>query len=322
MSRELAGEGDVMRVIRAEVLGMCFGVRDSLAMIDGIGEPHTVTIHGQLVHNEIVVRQLKSKGFAIEDEVARKRSLPATETVLITAHGISDRERSRLESAGKELLDTTCPLVKRVHVAARELSEAGYHVLLIGRRGHVEVEGVTDDLEHCDVIESPEEVVRYPYARLGIVCQTTVTEATVAPIRAEVAARDPGAELRFGDTVCLPTKEHQRALERLLDRVDAGVVVGGSNSNNTRQLVARARERNKPALHVQCAADLDPGWFKDFAVVGLTAGTSTLTETIDDVHRALVWIGGSRDEACENYGSRSSPGIRRSDRSVRTLVES
>jgi 4-hydroxy-3-methylbut-2-enyl diphosphate reductase len=280
-----------MRVIRADVLGMCFGVRDSLAQIDEIDEPRAVTIHGELVHNEMVQSQLASRGFATRDEQERKRSLPETPTVLITAHGVSDRERKRLESAGKRIVDTTCPLVTRVHLAAGALQAEGYHVLVIGRRGHVEVEGVTDDLDHFDVIESAAEVRAYPYARLGIVCQTTATERSVASIRAMVAALNPGALIKFIDTVCLPTKEHQRALERLLEKVDAVVVVGGRNSNNTQQLVGRCREREKPVLHIQSAAQLDPAWFKGFATVGLTAGTSTLPETVDLVHRALVWIG-------------------------------
>jgi 4-hydroxy-3-methylbut-2-en-1-yl diphosphate reductase len=287
-----------MRVIRADVLGMCFGVRDSLAMIDRIAEPGAVTIHGELVHNELVQIQLAARGFAMQSEDARKRTLPETRTVLITAHGISDRERSRLRSAGKEIVDTTCPLVKRVHQSAALLESEGYFVLLIGRRGHVEVEGIIEDLEHFEVIESAAEVRAYSASKLGIVCQTTTTERTVGTIRAAVAALNPSAQIKFVDTVCLPTKEHQRALESLLDQVEAVVVVGGRTSNNTQQLVARCREREKPALHVQSAAELDPLWFKPFATVGLTAGTSTLHETIDEVHRALVWIGSrSRDAA-------------------------
>jgi 4-hydroxy-3-methylbut-2-enyl diphosphate reductase len=164
-------------------------------------------------------------------------------------------------------------------------------VLVIGRRGHVEVAGITEDLDHFDVIQSADEVASYPYSRLGIVCQTTATERQVAEVRQAVAARNPDAEIEFIDTVCQPTKEHQRALERLFEKVDAVVVVGGAHSNNTLELVARCRERGKPVLHVQSAADLDPAWFKPFATVGLSAGTSTLGETIDQVHRALVWIG-------------------------------
>jgi 4-hydroxy-3-methylbut-2-en-1-yl diphosphate reductase len=287
-----ATEGATMRVIRADVLGMCFGVRDALAVIARIDEPQTVSIHGQLVHNELVHSRLESRGFVVVDEARRARSLPRTPSVLITAHGISDKERQRLEAAGKRLIDTTCPLVTRVHHAARLLEQEGYHVLVIGRRGHVEVEGITEDLDHCDVIESADDVKNYPWTRLGIVCQTTATDRHVASIREAIVVRNPNAEIKFIDTVCLPTKEHQRALEKLLQRVDAVVVVGGRHSNNTRELVARCRESGKPAIHVQSAADLDPEWFRDFATVGLSAGTSTLAETIDEVQRALVWIGG------------------------------
>lgn len=277
-----------MQVIRADVLGMCFGVRDSLAMIDQIGEPAKVTIHGELVHNELVQLQLQSRGFATHSEVARNRSLPETRTVLITAHGISERERNRLRLAGKEIFDTTCPLVKRVHQAAAALAAEGYFVLLIGKRGHVEVDGIIEDLEQFEVIENAADVRAYTATKLGIVCQTTATERAVTTIRAAVAALNPSARIKFVDTVCLPTKEHQRALEDLLEQVEAVVVVGGRNSNNTQQLVARCRDRGKPALHVQSATDLEPLWFKPFAKVGLTAGTSTLHETIDEVHRALV----------------------------------
>jgi 4-hydroxy-3-methylbut-2-en-1-yl diphosphate reductase len=289
-------EDTIVRVIRADVLGMCFGVRDSLAMIEKIAEPHTITIHGELVHNEVVQLQLRSRGFLMRSEAERKQSLPETPMVLVTAHGISDRERQRLRSAGKEIVDTTCPLVKRVHQAAQALEAEGRFVLVIGRRGHVEVEGTIEDLEQFEVVESAADVRAYPAQRLGVVCQTTATERTVATIRAAVAALNPGADIRFVDTVCLPTKEHQRALENLLEKVEAVVVVGGRSSNNTRQLVDRCHERGKPALHVQSAADLDPAWFKPFAIVGLTAGTSTLFETIDQVHRALIWIGSNGDD--------------------------
>jgi len=291
-----------MRVIRAEVMGLCFGVRDALEVVEGIAEPAAVTIHGQLVHNEVVQGRLAARGFAMRAEADRGASPPETPAVLITAHGISDRGRARLEADGKRLIDTTCPLVRRAHQAARALEAEGYHVLVIGRKGHVEVEGIIGDLHDHHVIERAAEVERYPHRRLGIVCQTTMTEARVAAIRAAIVDRNPDAEVKFIDTVCLPTKEHQRALERLLDQVQAVVVVGGRNSNNTRELVARCRERGKPVLHVRSADELDPAWFKGFATVGLTAGTSTLPETIEEVHRALVWIG------TRSAGSRAGDG--------------
>jgi 4-hydroxy-3-methylbut-2-enyl diphosphate reductase len=275
-----------MKVIRADVMGMCFGVRDALKALDGIERPEVVTIHGELVHNEAVLVRLGARGFRMVGE--RDRSgVPETDTVLITAHGVSDRERRRLEAAGKTLVDTTCPLVTRAHQAAQKLRAEGYHVLLIGRRGHVEVQGVVEDLDSYDVIQGPEEVRRYPQVRLGIMCQTTAPARLVARVREAVAEKNPGAEVRFLDTVCHPTKDHQKALENLLEEVEAVVVVGGKNSNNTKELVARCRERGLPAYHVQGAADLRAEWFDAVNTVGLTAGTSTLDGTIDDVYEAL-----------------------------------
>lgn len=275
-----------MIVIRAHVMGMCFGVRDALDVIATVHDPEAVTIHGELVHNEAVLTSLEARGFGMVREAAR-RELPLSDTVLITAHGISAKERRRLEDAGKQLVDTTCPLVRRAHDAAQKLHHEGYHVLVIGRRGHVEVQGIIEDLTSFDVIQTPEDVRRYPYARLGIMCQTTTPARLVEQMRAAVAEHNPHADIRFLDTVCHPTKDHQAALNRLLEQVDAVVVVGGRNSNNTRELVARSREHGVPAYHIQCAADLQPEWFDEIETVGLTAGTSTLDETIEEVYQAL-----------------------------------
>jgi 4-hydroxy-3-methylbut-2-enyl diphosphate reductase len=167
------------------------------------------------------------------------------------------------------------------------LRDEGYHVLIIGRKGHVEVRGIVEDLPSVDVIESEADVASFPHDRLGIICQTTTPERLAKSVRRAIEERNPHAEIRFVDTVCLPTKDHQRALERLLDRVEAMVVVGGRNSNNTKELVSLCRERGVPAFHVQDATELDPAWFAPFETVGLTAGTSTLDSTVEEVERAL-----------------------------------
>jgi 4-hydroxy-3-methylbut-2-enyl diphosphate reductase len=291
-----------MQILRAEAMGMCFGVRDALDVIERLPDPTSVTIHGELVHNEVVLHQLSARGFVMERERDRG-SLPRTLDVLVTAHGISETERRRLEDAGKRLIDTTCPLVTRAHRAARALQDLGYYVLVIGKRGHVEVEGTVGDLVHYDVIQEPEEVRTYPSESLGIVCQTTVPDRLVRRIRAAIALKNPDAEVRFVDTVCRPTKQRQRSLERLLNEVDAMVVVGGKNSNNTRELVALCQERGVPALHVQGAADLKREWFAGIEVLGLTAGTSTLESTIDEVHDALSRI------ASDLRGNDCLPGV-------------
>ncbi len=253
-----------MRVIRADAMGMCFGVRDALEVMETVARPEEVTVHGELVHNAEVQRRIDDRGFRVLDESERVGVVPPTPFVLITAHGISNTERRRLEGFGRRLIDTTCPLVLRAHQAARSLRDEGYHVLVIGKRGHVEVQGIVEDLESVDVVQSVDEVRPYPHTRLGVICQTTTADRTARDTLVAIQRCNPGAEVRFVDTICRPTKDRQRALERLLDRVEAVVVVGGANSNNTKQLAARCLERGRPAWHVQGPSDLDPSWFDGF----------------------------------------------------------
>jgi 4-hydroxy-3-methylbut-2-enyl diphosphate reductase len=268
-------------------MGMCFGVRDALAAMDEIVDPNGVTVHGELVHNEEVLRHLGDRGFAMNPEDGR-RSLPVTERVVITAHGVSERERQHLVDAGKELIDTTCPLVRRVHEAAQELQRDGYFVLVIGRPDHVEVRGIVGDLDRYAVVPDAAGARRVDAARLGVVCQSTTPPDEAGRVLAAIRAANRGAVIKYVDTICRPTRERQDAARELLDRVDAVVVVGGRHSNNTRQLARLAEDRGLPVAHVQSPADLDSEWLREFSVVGLTAGTSTLESTIDAVERAML----------------------------------
>jgi 4-hydroxy-3-methylbut-2-enyl diphosphate reductase len=276
-----------MRVLRANALGFCFGVRDALAVARQLDERDNVTVYGELVHNPVVNQELTALGHHVVPETGR-HELPATEQVLITAHGISERRRDWLESAGKRLIDVTCPLVRRVHAAARKLAADGYFVVVIGRPGHVEVQGIVEDLEQFAIVQAPGEATHFPSNRIGIVCQSTTPPRTAQLVHRSIVRRNPHAEIRFVDTVCQPTRDRQQAVIELLARVPAVVIVGGRNSNNTRELVALARERGVPAFHVEGADELKPEWFVGLEVVGLTAGTSTLDATIDEVERALA----------------------------------
>ncbi len=278
-----------MQILKAQDMGMCFGVRDALAKTQTISDPVQVTVFGQLVHNPVVSERLAARGFGMLEE-GQRGHLPDSTHVLITAHGISERTRSALLAAGKHLIDTTCPLVKKAHAAAQRLRDQGCHVIVIGTPGHVEVNGIVEDLTSFAIVENPQAVARYPFTKLGIVCQTTTPTTVAAAVRAKVAQLNPHAHIQFIDTVCQPTKDRQIALEELLSQVQAMVVVGGHHSNNTRRLVDRCRQRHIRAYHVQCAAELQPQWFKGVQTVGLTAGTSTLPETIDAVYHALSTI--------------------------------
>lgn len=275
-----------MRVIRASAMGMCFGVRDALATIARIGSPRDVTIFGELVHNETVNAELARRGFAAAREDDRDR-VPATPAVLVTAHGLSDRDRARLAAAGKEVLDTTCPLVRRAHDAARALAAEDRHVVVVGRPGHVEVTGLTGDLDDFSVVSGPDDARPVGQDRIGVVFQTTTPTALVEPTLRAIRAANPGADVHVVDTICRPTKDRQAALDELLAVADAIVVVGGRRSNNTRALVREAARSGKPVLHVASAAGIDARRLAGCRTVGLTAGTSTLPGTIDEVERAL-----------------------------------
>ena len=276
---------DQMQVMRADAMGMCFGVRDALSAMEQIEDPSSVTIHGELVHNGEVLRQLDARGFQQSGESSR--AVPETSAVLITAHGVSNRERDKLKSAGKDLIDTTCPLVQKAHAAAQILAAEGRRMIVIGRPGHVEVRGIIEDLQDATVVETVEDVPILPDCAIGIVCQTTTPSERVAEIMAEVRRVHPDADIRFLDTVCNPTKARSAALEALLPKIDALVVVGGHDSNNTRQLVIRSTQQGVATLHIENEHEIDPAWFLGCQVVGLTAGTSTLPSTIDAVYDRL-----------------------------------
>lgn len=274
-----------MDVRRAAEAGMCFGVRDALAAMRAIDAPGEVTIHGELVHNPAVLAELTERGFRQSPEVGR--AVPATPAVLVTAHGISERERARLAGRGKRILDTTCPLVAKAHQAAQMLQAEGRRVVVLGRRDHVEVRGIVEDLRGAIVVADIADIGCWFESRLGVVAQTTTQVAVAEALLAVIRERNPAADVRFVDTVCSPTRSRIAALEALLPDVDGVVVVGGRHSNNTRQLVVRAESAGVPTLHVEGACDLVPPWLAGKRIVGLTAGTSTLDATIDEVEAAL-----------------------------------
>ncbi len=287
-----------MKILTATAAGICFGVRDALQAIDAINEPHSFAIYGELVHNDIVLYQLEAQGFKSLSETQRDE-LPSAPNIVITAHGISQHRRQQLIDAGKTLIDTTCPLVTRVHRAAQALARSGAFVVVIGLPDHVEVEGITGDLESFAVVPSVADVRTYDASKIGVVCQTTFPCNEAAAIRRQIEIFNPATSIEWVDTVCQPTKDRQQALRELLGQVQAMVVVGGRRSHNTQRLVDACRERGLRAIHVEKAEELDPSWFQKFETVGLTAGTSTLPETLKEVHDRLEQIAAEFNSAQE-----------------------
>lgn len=275
-----------MNIHTATHYGMCFGVREALRRAHHAAAAGPVTILGALVHNPVVQQHLATLG--VREGRLEDRSSAATPAVMITAHGASDRDRAAWRDAGYQVSDTTCPLVHKAHTALATLVAAGYQPVVIGQRGHVEVKGLTGDFPHAVVIEDERCFSLLPSAAsYGVVSQTTQPIDRVRRLVEALRAHCAGAEVLFRDTVCQPTKDRQRALDDLCAKCDVVVVIGGRHSNNTRQLAESARERGVTAYQIETAADLQPQWFSRCKDAGVTAGTSTLDETVRDVVQRL-----------------------------------
>lgn len=259
--------------------GMCFGVRDALRATHNAAKAAPVTILGQLVHNPVVEAHLRALGVT-HGELADKPQA-ATRDVIITAHGAADRQRAALREAGHRITDTTCPLVRKAHEALRMLVEGGYFPVVIGQASHVEVQGLTGDFPQAIVILESCDTLRIPFhPKIGVISQTTQPVTRALMLVDTLKRTHPESEVRFVDTICHPTKQRQTALESLCAQCDTIIVIGGRNSNNTRQLVEAAARLGSIAHQIERAEELDASWFHNAQHVGVTAGTSTLDETV------------------------------------------
>lgn len=275
-----------MNIHTATHYGMCFGVREALRRAHDAAASGPVTMLGQLVHNPVVLEHLNTLG--VREGRLDDRSSAETPRVMITAHGAADRDRAAWREAGYQVTDTTCPLVHRAHQALATLVAQGCQPVVIGQATHVEVRGLTGDFPNAVVVESAADFARLPAAeRYGVVSQTTQPIARVRELVEALRRHCAPAEVLFRDTVCQPTKDRQAAMEDLCRKCDTIVVIGGRHSNNTRQLTENARARGCRVWQVEGPEELHADWFRGSRDVGVTAGTSTLDETVRDVIERL-----------------------------------
>jgi 4-hydroxy-3-methylbut-2-enyl diphosphate reductase len=281
-----------MRILRAAHLGMCFGVRDAIALAHARAETGPLTVLGDLVHNPTVLGALEAKGVAVAQDLADVN----TPTLMVTAHGTSERNLARMRALGLTVVEATCPLVRVAHRGVTALARDGYHVVIVGKRDHVEVRGLVGDLD-CgafDVVLEDEDVLALEeHPRIGIAAQTTQAVEKVRHVVDLIRRRFPRSEVRFVDTVCKPTKDRQSAAVEMARQADVVIVVGGRSSNNTRELVRTCARYCRRVHHVQTEADVRPEWFEAAALVGLTAGTSTPAEVIDRVEAQVRLCAGA-----------------------------
>jgi 4-hydroxy-3-methylbut-2-enyl diphosphate reductase len=247
------------------------------------------------VHNETVLAALKAKGVVIEQQVARVN----TQTVMVTAHGASERALNKTRALGLKVVEATCPLVRVAHHAVARLAREGFHPVIVGKRDHVEVRGLTEDLADFDVILSEADILAMlERPRFGVAAQTTQPIEKVRLLVNLLRQRFPNSEIRFIDTVCQPTKQRQHAAVELAQQCDVVIVIGGTQSNNTRELVETCSRYCVNVHHVQTAEDLRAEWLEGAQSVGITAGTSTPDEVIQRVEMCLRDFAAKPAEPC------------------------
>jgi len=274
---------------------MCFGVKDAIALALETARQEPLTILGDLVHNENVLAGLKARGVVIEQQAEKVN----TQTVMVTAHGASERALMRTRALGLHVLEATCPLVRVAHQAVTKLAREGYYPVVVGKRDHVEVRGLTEDLAEFDVVLSESDVQAVKeHPRFGVAAQTTQPIEKVRLLVNSLRRRFPNSEVRFIDTVCRPTKQRQHAAVELAQQCDVVIVIGGAHSNNTRELVETCSRYCERVHHVQTAEDLRSDWLEGAQTLGLTAGTSTPDDVINRIEQSIQEMAARLAEHC------------------------
>lgn len=274
----------------AEQAGACYGVeralkmvREAVAQAQGEGkakaEVHTL---GPLIHNPQVVAELEAQGVTVVDSPAQK---PGS-TLVMRTHGVTPQVEQAARDAGVQILDATCPYVKKAHVAAERLAREGYQVIIVGEKGHPEVEGTLGHAPEALVINDAAELDGLEVARrVGVVVQTTQTRACLEAVVARLLGM--AEETRVINTICDATTERQNAAAELAARASVMVVIGGRNSANTTHLAEICAAHCPQTHHIETADELDASWFAGAELVGITAGASTPGEQIESVRARI-----------------------------------
>jgi 4-hydroxy-3-methylbut-2-enyl diphosphate reductase len=283
----------VTEVLLAEPRGFCAGVDRAIEIVERalakFGAP--IYVRHEIVHNTYVVNDLKAKGAIFIEELA---DVPAGATLVFSAHGVSQAVRREAAERGFQVFDATCPLVTKVHVEVAKLSREGYEFIMIGHKGHPEVEGTMGQLS--DGIYLVEDVADVEHVqprgdKLAVVTQTTLSVDDAAEILAAVKRRFPHVREPKKQDICYATQNRQDAVKLLSPQVDVVVVVGSPTSSNSNRLRELAERLGTPAHMVDSADDLDPRWFAGRVRVGLTAGASAPDVLVQQVIARLREFG-------------------------------
>ena len=283
-----------MQVLLANPRGFCAGVDRAIEIVERVlarcGAP--IYVRHEVVHNKFVVDSLKRKGAVFIEELDE---VPAGGTLIFSAHGVSQAVRQEAERRGLTVFDATCPLVTKVHLEVARMRGRGKEVVMIGHRGHPEVEGTMGQVaDGMFLVETPEDVAALEVAdgqNLAFVTQTTLSMDDAARIIAALKARFPDIAGPKKDDVCYATQNRQDAVKALARQCQAVIVVGSPNSSNSNRLREVARNAGAAAYMVDNATEIDPAWLQGVQRIGVTAGASAPEVLVREVLARLRDLG-------------------------------
>ena len=281
-------------VLLAEPRGFCAGVDRAIEIVERALALHGAPIYvrHEIVHNTHVVADLRARGAIFIEDLA---DVPAGATLIFSAHGVPKSVEQEAQARGFRIFDATCPLVTKVHVEVAKLHREGYEFIMIGHKGHPEVEGTMGQLDSgIHLVEDVEDVARVKPSqteRIAVVTQTTLSVDDAADILAAVKSRFPMVRETKQQDICYATQNRQDAVKLLSPQVDVVVVVGSPSSSNSNRLRELAARMGTPAYMVDSVLDLDPAWFEGKSRVGLTAGASAPDVLVQAVIARLRELG-------------------------------
>ena len=289
-----APEIELHEVLLAEPRGFCAGVDRAIEIVERalkkFGAP--IYVRHEIVHNTYVVNDLKAKGAIFIEDLAE---VPPGATLVFSAHGVSRAVRDEATRRGFSIFDATCPLVTKVHVEVAKLHKEGYDFIMIGHKGHPEVEGTMGQLDGgiylVDDVADVEALVLPQTERLAVVTQTTLSVDDAAEILAAVKRRFPKVREPKKQDICYATQNRQDAVKVLAPSVDVVIVVGSPTSSNSNRLQELAQRLGTPAYMVDQPDDLQPEWLEGKRRVGLTAGASAPDILVRQVIERLRSLG-------------------------------
>ena len=283
-----------MEIVLANPRGFCAGVDRAIIIVEQALEKFGAPIYvrHEVVHNKFVVDDLKKKGAIFVEELD---DVPAGNTVIFSAHGVSKDVRAEAEARGLRVFDATCPLVTKVHIEVEKMPAAGKEIIMIGHKGHPEVEGTMGQSEGgMYLVETPEDVAKLEVAdpaQLAYVTQTTLSIDDASSIVEALKARFPQIMSPRSDSICYATQNRQDAVKVMARDCDLVIVVGSPNSSNSNRLREVAQNQGVESYMVDNASFLDPAWIVGKKRIGGSAGASAPEVLVQEVIRKLGELG-------------------------------